>query len=126
MKSKQLLVHLPALREIHHIYLLLIGYFGMTCICVIVTSDNDACPFTHTLPVPPSFGGMPYVKHHALRLHVIISNNLKHFKKHKTMHSHHFKPYDKETSGKRKARVRLCRNTKIPRIMPFSAPQKYI
>lgn len=77
----------------------LISYFGMNCFCVVVTGDKDAQPYTPTLPIPSSFGGILYhLKCCSLRLHSIFSNNLKHFKKYRIMHSHHLKPYDKETN----------------------------
>lgn len=90
---------------------------------MVVTGDSGARPF---ILVPSSFGGIFCVKHYALRLHVMFSNNLKHFKKYRIMHSHHFKLYDKETNGKKKDRVRLCGNLRIPWIMAFSAHQTYI
>jgi len=51
-----------------------------------------------------------YSMHYALRLQFIFSNNWKHFKKYRIMHSHHLKPYDNETNGKKKDRMGLCRN----------------
>lgn len=84
----------------------LISCFGINCFYVVVTGDSGACPF---ILVPSSFGGILCLKHYALRLHVMFSNNLKHFKKYRIMHSHHFKLYNKETNGKKERQSEIMR-----------------